>query len=482
MRQKEGVMVVHNLCIQMSWWTLESLQEPEKLGCLRGDWYVEGVDVRKREEVQMVRLMAGLGQLGNGEMQGIKLQLRPEWVEGEKLQMIWGVAPADKPRLTTQVANKLPYGVNIEWKGEQRLLQTGKPDLLVTEKEKWRQTGRAAGAAGGYRQERVDTDPRKLVIKPLAKHLQGQMWADKLQELIEGCEGVEGVESVGFSPDRHPGFRMRGVVAFVVFHTVEQRDAALVDNRVIWALLGTEFQLENRQITIEAKDPERNTALDRKEAEQVGGGKRPRKEVTALPKPLGRTVADGAQGRGRGGGTAGVWESRPTIADEHGKAMDRGGEEAIREMEKLANDQLVEQLGRQMKELFSGLALKQEEENRRLREENLAIRKQMVELEKEKVYQNGRMEQLMTALLKQMGGNQPCQGQPASPERTPAKGSRAAVVVPVMPGTQEKQARPGVLAQQGGAGSNVTQEWMANNSLSPAQHLGSTSVIRRWLN
>ena len=54
-------MVVHNLCIQMSWWTLESLQEPEKLGCLRGDWYVEGMDVRKREEVQMVRLMAGLG-------------------------------------------------------------------------------------------------------------------------------------------------------------------------------------------------------------------------------------------------------------------------------------------------------------------------------------------------------------------------------------------------------------------------------------
>ena len=149
MRQKEGVMVVHNLCIQMSWWTLESLQEPEKLGCLRGDWYVEGVDVRKREEAQMVRLMAGLGQLGNGEMQGIKLQLRPEWVEGEKLQMIWGVAPADKPRLTTQVADKLPYGVTIEWKREQRLLQTGKPDLLVTEKEKWRQTGRAAGAAGG---------------------------------------------------------------------------------------------------------------------------------------------------------------------------------------------------------------------------------------------------------------------------------------------------------------------------------------------
>ena len=80
----------------------------------------------------------------------------------------------------------------------------------------------------------------------------------------------------------------------------------------------------------------------------------------------------------------------------------------------------------------------------------------MVELKKEKVYQNGRTEQLMTALLKQMGGEQPSQGQPASPERTPAKGSRAAVVVPVMPDTQDKQARPGVLAQQDGAGSNVT--------------------------
>ena len=86
----------------------------------------------------------------------------------------------------------------------------------------------------------VDTDPRKLAIKPLANHLQGQVWADKLQEVVEGREGVEGVESVGASPDRHPGFRRRSVVAFVVFQTVEQRDATLVDNRVIWTLLGTE--------------------------------------------------------------------------------------------------------------------------------------------------------------------------------------------------------------------------------------------------
>ena len=47
------------------------MQEPEKLGCVRGDWYEEGVDVRKREEVQMVRLMAALGT-------GIRLMPRPE--------------------------------------------------------------------------------------------------------------------------------------------------------------------------------------------------------------------------------------------------------------------------------------------------------------------------------------------------------------------------------------------------------------------
>ena len=93
-------------------------------------------------------------------------------------------------------------------------------------------------------------------------------------------------------------------------------------------------------ITCEAKDPQLNTALGKKEAEQVGGGKRLRMEGTALPKPLDRTVADGAQGRGRGAGTRsqGVWESRPTIADENWQAMDRGGGKAVREMEEQEND------------------------------------------------------------------------------------------------------------------------------------------------
>ena len=179
-------------------------------------------------------------------------------------------------------------------------------------------------------------------------------------------------------------------------------------------------------------------------------------EATPLPKPQGRTVAVGAQGRGRGGGNGGVWEGRPTIADEQGKEMDRGGEEAIREMEKQNNDQLVKKLGEQMNAMFSKLAVKRDEENRRLREENLAIKQQMVELEREKQQQNNRMEQLMAAILKQMGGDQPSQMQPASAEVTPVKSNKAAVVMPALPGSEgpaslEKRVRFAVEPEQQGA-------------------------------
>jgi hypothetical protein len=135
--------------------------------------------------------------------------------------------------------------------------------------------------------------------------------------------------------------------------------------------------------------------------------------------------------------------------------MDRGGEEAIREMDKLANDQLMEQLGRKINELFTGLVQKQEEDSRKLQEENLAIKKQMVELEREKLQQNSRMEELMqqnnrvmTAMLQKMGGVQPeAPESPLSAEVTPVK-NKTVVVVPGMPGTGEKQVRTGELAQQ----------------------------------
>ena len=81
--------MVHNLCVQMSWYTLESPDEPQRMGFLSDDWYVEGVDVREREELQMVRLMAALRK--EGWKEGIRLMLRPEWVDGVKLQVIWGL-------------------------------------------------------------------------------------------------------------------------------------------------------------------------------------------------------------------------------------------------------------------------------------------------------------------------------------------------------------------------------------------------------
>ena len=88
--------VVHNLCMQMNWHTLESVEEPERLGCVSGYWFVEGVDVRKREELQMMRLMAKLET-------GIKLMLRPEWMDEVKLQMVCGLGPVEKKHVITQM-------------------------------------------------------------------------------------------------------------------------------------------------------------------------------------------------------------------------------------------------------------------------------------------------------------------------------------------------------------------------------------------
>ena len=71
----------------------------------------------------------------------------------------------------------------------------------------------------------------------------------------------------------------------------------------------------------------------------------------------------------------------------------------------------------------------------------------MVELEREKLQQNSRMEELMTAMLQKMGGVQPeAPGSPLSAEVTPVKNKK--VVMPGMPGTQGKQVRAGELAQQ----------------------------------
>ena len=201
--------------------------------------------------------------------------------------------------------------------------------------------------------ERELTDHMKLVIKSLAKHCRGQVYGDRC---VERLNSLEGVESVEFSPDKHPSIRGRGVVAFVVFETAEQMNAALVDEKVCHALLDTEFQLDVKLMRCEPKDPEKNMALDRKEAGLVGAAKRQRKAekvLRELPKPL-----DKATGAGGNTGLQGEWANRPTFADEQGRLMDRVGEDALREMHRQANELLVEQLGNQMQELFTTLTQK----------------------------------------------------------------------------------------------------------------------------
>ena len=194
---------------------------------------------------------------------------------------------------------------------------------------------------------------------------------------------------------------------------------------------------------------------------QVGAPKRQRqveKVARELPKPLGKVT-----GAGGNTGSQGKWASRPTIADEEGLPMDRGGEEALREMSRQANELLVEKLGNQMHVLFTAMTPKQEKCNRKLREKNLAIRKQMLELEKEKMQHNNRVELLMTAMLRQVGGA-PLPSQAADQKMTPERGGRPTgvadqaaafrrVTAENAPGTQPKQARPGVVTRQAAAAS-----------------------------
>ena len=163
------------------------------------------------------------------------------------------------------------FGVTIEWEGEQRVLVTGQGAALAEAKAA-QSVARSATLVAQQRQERSETDPRKLVIYPLAKQLKGEEWEDSLQDRLNESEGVSGVVSVGFAPDKNPGQKSKGVTAFVVFDTVEQRDEAMKGHRVNSALLDTVFQLGNILPVVEVKDPEWNVALDRRERDPGRAG------------------------------------------------------------------------------------------------------------------------------------------------------------------------------------------------------------------
>ena len=139
---------------------------------------MEGVDVRKREVMQMVRLMAALGT-------GIRLMLRSEWVDGVRLQMICGLGPVEKKKAIQHAIKQLREGVRIEWKGEQRLLRTGKTDLLLVERQEWSKTSGVIA----YMQKREDTTDRELIIKHVAKHCKGLACSERMMWQLEN-EGI----------------------------------------------------------------------------------------------------------------------------------------------------------------------------------------------------------------------------------------------------------------------------------------------------
>ena len=89
--------------------------------------------------------------------------------------------------------------------------------------------------------------------------------------------------------------------------------------------------------------------------------------------------------------------------------MDMGGEEAIRKMNRQANEMLVEQLGMQNDEGAVHRFGTEAGGGQKEAQGGEPSKKQMMELEKEKMQQNNRMEQLVTALLRQMGGSSPFQ-------------------------------------------------------------------------
>ena len=113
--------VVHNLCVQLTWWILESTRRAEPMGYLSGDWYVEEMKVAKREELLMPRLMQAAGNR-------VRLMLKPTKVQGMKMQQICGLADNELQIATT--IKKLVYGYSVEWDDDTRMVNTGKADLL----------------------------------------------------------------------------------------------------------------------------------------------------------------------------------------------------------------------------------------------------------------------------------------------------------------------------------------------------------------
>ena len=345
----------------------------------------------------MVRLMKVAGT-------NIKLMLRPRRVGGMKMQMITGLADSDTK--IQQMIKRLRGGIKLEWEGQDRLLITGQTDLLKKE-----QNSRDRSRLDNYWQERKDTDPRKMVLKPLGKSCKGEEQGRKLAALLQK-QGVEGVVSVGFSPDKAPTNPNRGVVGFVVFRTVELRDAALDDRELpSYALLGSEFQLNNRVVRSEAKEPERNVALNRKEV--------------ALREGL--QVQKQAAGNRTGG---------PTIRDEQGVKLGSGSKPVITgKVLEEAQAEVAVVLRKQVTDLFANLNKQWDEarraereermaekaeaeaERKRIRSENAELKARIQEIDNERKEQHQQLMQVMQGLSQQLAGQTVMQQTPVREQK-----------------------------------------------------------------
>jgi hypothetical protein len=169
---------------------------------------------------------------------GVRLMLKPTKVQGMKMQEICGLA--DNVLQVSAMIKKLVYGYSVEWAGGTREVKTGKADLLQRQKLQ-----RSAQSLADHRKERLTTDTRKMVLKPLSKVCKGGEQGEKMRAMLAAA-GLEGIQSVSFSPDNYPENERSGVVGFVVFAEQPQRDAAITDSKASYALMGSVFQLGRR--------------------------------------------------------------------------------------------------------------------------------------------------------------------------------------------------------------------------------------------
>ena len=232
------------------------------------------------------------------------------------------------------IIKKLVYGNSVECAGDTRVVITGNADLQQRQKLQ-----RSAQSLATHRQERLEADTMKLVLKPLSKACKEQEQGDRMRAMLPAA-GLSGVQSASFSPDTYPKNPRSGVVGFVGFAEQEQRDAAITDHKASYALMGSEFQIGTWIVRCEQKDPERNLALDRLEKDTMAHATG---KETAEHQIARRKVQ--RQGTRQGGGM--------TIADEEGTVLKRSGEAALQQVQEQANRDLTAALAVKVNQLLA---------------------------------------------------------------------------------------------------------------------------------